>query len=111
MSASQTLIQKMSSMSLTDDNKTRHESKIRYRKDHMNPRPSQIVKQTSLPSPFSPTSFDYMWEERLTDSQSSVAETDPGDGKYNRSKVNPFKTSFFYLSLIFVYSQPARRVT
>ncbi|KAK8139094.1 hypothetical protein PG984_002474 [Apiospora sp. TS-2023a] len=58
MSPSQSWIQKMATMSLTDNYKTRHESKLRYRKEHMSSRPLPAVKQTNLPQIFSPSPFN-----------------------------------------------------
>ncbi|KAK7908504.1 hypothetical protein PG985_015807 [Apiospora marii] len=84
MSASQNLIQKMSDMSLTDDNKTRHESKLLYRMDHLSLSSPRAVKQTNLPSTFSPTPFDHSWKEKLPASQSYVTEAGVGDSKHNR---------------------------
>ncbi|KAK8088098.1 hypothetical protein PG997_003059 [Apiospora hydei] len=69
MSYHQQLVKKMSNMALSDGRKTRHESKLQYRKDHMSPQAieqlSRAVEQIRLPDTFSPTHPDPLRRERL----------------------------------------------
>ncbi|KAK8081616.1 hypothetical protein PG996_000397 [Apiospora saccharicola] len=93
MSPTQNLIKKMATMSLTDDFKTRHESKLRYRKDHMSSRPLPAVKQTSLPQIFLPSLFNYS-SDSFNDSS---APFDRSSASFNHSS-SPFERSSTYLN-------------
>ncbi|KAK8055403.1 hypothetical protein PG993_000630 [Apiospora rasikravindrae] len=90
MSSSQQLIKKMANMSLSDGRKTRHESKLLYRKDHMSPNAveqlSLAVEQISLPDTFSPLPFDHSWKKKLP----AVRDVNMGvelGGEYSTTKV------------------------
>lgn len=89
MSPSQDLIKRMTNLSLTEDYKTRHESKLAYRKDHPSPRPSRAVEQKSLPSTFSPTPLEHLWKEKLATTQYNVTETGVGESYYKPKVIFP----------------------
>ncbi|KAK7965249.1 hypothetical protein PG988_010253 [Apiospora saccharicola] len=88
MSPTQNLIKKMATMSLTDDFKTRHESKLRYRKDHMSSRPLPAMKQTNLPQIFLLSLFNYS-SDSFNDSS---APFNRSSASFNHSS-SPFERS------------------
>ncbi|KAK8050513.1 hypothetical protein PG994_012243 [Apiospora phragmitis] len=72
-------------MSLSDGCKTRHESKLLYRKDHMPLRPSHAVEQASLPDTFTPTPFDPSCGKELPATPDCGTKAELGDD-YGASK-------------------------
>lgn len=86
MSATWKLTQKLAEMSFNDQNKTRHQSKLLYRKDHTIPRQSSNTEQIKLPDTFSPAPFDPFWKEKLLATHNGNIKTEVTD-EHHISKV------------------------
>lgn len=72
-------IEKMANMSLNEQKKIRHQSKLLYRKGHMSPRPSSMAEQTSLPDTFLPAPFNPFWKEKLSAARGCDMKTGTAD--------------------------------
>ncbi|KAK6864026.1 hypothetical protein PG995_000554 [Apiospora arundinis] len=85
VSATWKLTQKLAEMSFNDQNKTRHQSKLLYRKDHTISRQSSNTEQIKLPDTFSPALFDPFWKGKLPATHNSNIKTEV-TGEHHISK-------------------------